>query len=119
VTRLGGQAGPGREVRIRTRNVSSTAARQPGPRVDVQPVALPPLGQVRVPFVDGDVGAGLPQALGQAEPAEPAAGHRDPQGAHRSGSGGRTSCGRTRGARAASALAMAWRIHQVAYAESV
>lgn len=43
-----------------------------GPSVDVQLVALPPDGQVRVD-------PGLQQALGQAEPAEPAVGHRYPK----------------------------------------
>ena len=38
--------------------------RPPGPRVDVQPVALPPDGQVGVAFVDRDVDSGLQQALG-------------------------------------------------------
>ena len=49
---------------------------QPGARVHVQPVALPPAGQLRVPLVDRDVDTGLQQALGQAEAAEAAAGQR-------------------------------------------
>ena len=74
--------------------------RQPGPRVDVQPVALPPDGQVRVPLVHRDVDTGLQQALGQAEAAEAAAGHGHPETAHR--------------AWPASARVIACRIHQVA-----
>jgi hypothetical protein len=48
---------------------------QSGPRVHVQPVALPPAGQAGVPLVDGDIGPRPQQALGEAEPAEAAAGH--------------------------------------------
>ena len=101
--------GPGRQALLE---------RQPGPRVDVQPVALAPGRQVLVPFVDGDVDAGPEQALGQAEPAEPAAGHRHPQAAHRPGPAGGSSpggCGMgIRGACLASARVIACRIHQVA-----
>ncbi len=56
--------------------------RQPGPRVDVQPVALPPDGQARVPLVHHDVGADPQQALGQAESAQAAPGHRHPKNGH-------------------------------------
>jgi len=71
---------------------------QPGARVDVQPVALPTAGQLRVPLVDRDVHAGLQQALGQAKAAEAAAGHGHPQPAHRPGpaggsAGGSPACG--------------------------
>jgi hypothetical protein len=55
---------------------------QPGSRVQVQPVTLPPGDQAGVAFVDGDVGAGPQQALGESEPAKAAAGHRDPQRSH-------------------------------------
>jgi hypothetical protein len=48
----------------------------------VQPVALPPAGQVSVPFVDGGVGAGPQQALGEAQAAEAAADHRHPKTGH-------------------------------------
>jgi hypothetical protein len=89
--------------------------RQPGARVDVQPIALPPAGQPRVPLVDRDVDAGLQQALGQAEAAESGAGHGDPQPAHRSGPAGGSAAGGFRGLPAASALVIACRIHQVAY----
>ena len=48
----------------------------------MQPVALLAGDQLRVPFVDRDVDPGFQQALGQAEPAEPAAGHGHPKTAH-------------------------------------
>jgi len=79
----------------------------------VQPVALPPAGQPRVPLVDRDVDTGLQQALGQAEAAEAGAGHGHPQPAHGPGPAG--GC---RGLPAASALVIACRIHHVAYVEN-
>ena len=97
---------------------------QPGARVHVQPVALPPAGQLRVPLVDRDVDAGLQQALGQAETAEAAAGHSHPQPAHRPGppagspGAGWPGGGWSGGGWPASARVIACRIHQVAYAEN-
>ena len=93
----------------------------------MQPVALPPDGQARVPFVDGDAGSGFQQALGQAEPAEPASGHRDPKTAHRPGpedgsspgACGGIRMGGVRGRPRASARVIACRIHQVAYVENL
>ena len=115
--------GPGRQALLE---------RQPGPRVDVQPVTLPPDGQVRIPFVHRDVDAGLQQALGQAEAAESAAGHGHPQTAHRPGpaAGSSPSADASPAApggfgigavctRAASARVIACRIHQVAYVENL
>ncbi len=87
--------------------------RQPGARVDVQPVALPPAGQPRVPLVDRDVDTGLQQTLGQAQAAKASAGHGHPQPAHCPGPAG--GFGRWP---AASALVIACRIHQVAYVEN-
>ena len=58
---------------------------QAGPRVHVQPVALPPTGQAGVPLVDGDVGARPEQALRQAQPAESGPGHCHPESVHGSG----------------------------------
>jgi len=88
----------------------------------VQPVALAPAVQPRVPLVDRDVDAGLQQALGQAEAAEAGAGHGHPQPAHRSGPAGGpaggSAVGGFRGWPAASALVIACRIHQVAYVEN-
>ena len=88
----------------------------------MQPVALPPAGQPRVPLVDRDVDAGLQQALGQAEAAEAAAGHGHPQPAHRPGpaGGSRPAAvpGAAAGLAAASALVIACRIHHVAYVEN-
>jgi len=86
---------------------------QPGPGVDVQPVALPPGGQLRVPLVDRDVDAGLEQALGQAEATEAAARHGHPQPAHRPGPAGGSAS--PAAGRPASARVIACRIHQVAY----
>ena len=115
--------GPGRQALLE---------RQPGPRVDVQPVTLPPDGQVRIPLVHRDVDAGLQQALGQAEAAESAAGHGHPQTAHRPGpaAGSSPSADASPAApggfgigavctRAASARVIACRIHQVAYVENL
>jgi hypothetical protein len=78
----------------------------------VQPVALAPAVQPRVPLVDRHVDTGLQQALGQAEAAEAGARHGHPQPAHCSGPGG------FRGLPTASALVIACRIHQVAYVEN-
>jgi hypothetical protein len=115
--------------------------RQPGPRVDVQPVALPPGRQVRIPLVDRGVDARLEQALGQAQAAQAAAGHGDAEPAHPSGSAGMSlisvggspvpvgvspGCSGPAGgfpasgrfAAAASARVIACRTHQVAYVEN-
>jgi hypothetical protein len=100
VTRLGGHGGTGGEVRILTRNVSSTAARACS-------------AQVRVPAPDQLRGQRV--ALGQAEAAESGAGHGDPQPTHRPGPAGGSAAGGFRGLPAASALVIACRIHQVAY----
>ena len=91
----------------------------------MQPVALRPAGQPRVPLVDRDVDAGLQQALGQAEAAEAGAGHGHPQPAHGPGPAGGcpgpaggSPVGGCRGLPAASALVIACRIHHVAYVEN-
>ena len=84
----------------------------------MQPVALPPAGQPRVPLVDRNVDAGLQQALGQAEAAEAGAGHGYPQPAHGPGPAGGSPVGGCRGSPAASALVIACRIHHVAYVEN-
>ena len=110
--------------------------------VDVQPVTLPPDGQVRIPLVHRDVDAGLQQALGQAKAAESAAGHGYPQTAHRPGPAAGSSPSADASPAApggfgiggagiggagiggvctwpASARVIACRIHQVAYVENL
>ena len=61
----------------------------------MQPVTLPPGGQLRVPFVDRDVDAGLQQALGQAEAPRPppATATRSPLTSRPEGAAGRPEPG--------------------------